>query len=129
MTTDGRAFPRYAYEAEIRIRWGTVELMGVSQNLSRGGLAAMVFSQIPAREAVVISMRLRFPEGETSEALSLPARVVWCTGLDDKYQVGVAFQPLDAKQSQFLEVFLRMLNGEVEHKTTPMRIDDKFRDD
>jgi len=129
VTAASREFPRYAHEAEIRIRWGTEELVGITRNVSRGGLAAMIFGQIPVRANVALAIRLRFPTGETSEALSLPARVVWCTGLDDGYQIGVTFLALDSTQAQFLDVFLRMLGDPVEPRIKPVLLDDKFRDE
>ena len=51
-----------------------------------------------------------FDDDVQSEPLRLPARVVWCTALDDTNQIGVAFKPLDARRTEYLAVFLRYLD-------------------
>ena len=42
-------------------------------------------------------------------ALTKPDRVVWCTGLGDRHQIGLSFLPLSKDQAAFLEMFIRFL--------------------
>jgi len=132
MSAVDREYPRYAHEAEVRARLGGRELVGRTSNLSRGGLCASLSGELPARATVEVEVALVFEAGGTSEALSLPARVVWCTHVDEGFQGGVAVLPLDAEQAQYLEMFLRMLDDEPATskgpgKAGPRVIDDLFR--
>ncbi len=106
-----RQFPRFALEAELVIlsRDASPPRRGRTSNLSRGGLCALVEEPVAAGRSVDIELALVFAEGHTSESLTLPARVVWCTALGDHHQIGVSFAPLLAGQREYLELFLRFL--------------------
>ncbi len=86
---------------------------GRSDNLSRGGLCAIV-AALPAPIAtgteIEVDLQLVFDEATHSEPLRLPARIVWCTPVDDMHQIGVAFKPLDARRIDYLTMFLRFLD-------------------
>ena len=114
MSRPQREFPRYALEAavEIRPRGAGPARRGRTRNLSRGGLCAELDAVIPVGRTVDVELTLVFAEGNTSEPLALPARVVWCTDLGDGHQVGLAFQALTGGQREYLELFLRFLEGE-----------------
>ena len=109
-----REHPRYAHETTVTLyaRDGSVH-RGRSDNLSRGGLCAVV-DALPAPLAtgvdVDVDIQLVFDEATHSEPLRLPARIVWCTPVDDAHQIGLAFRPLDAHRSDYLTMFLRFLD-------------------
>ena len=101
---------------------------GRTHNVSRGGLCANLTDALPAGSDVEISMVLVFDDDLQSEALVLPARVAWCTTVDDTYQVGIAFRPLDAKRVEYLNLFLRYLDDHrTEKRPRDIPIDDRFR--
>lgn len=108
MTKD-REHPRYAHEAVVTFHVGGKTHWGRSQNLSRGGLCADLPEAIPLGTDIEVDIQLVFDEVE-SEPLRLPARVVWCTTLDEAYQVGLSFQKLTAEHQQYLTMFLRYLD-------------------
>lgn len=54
-------------------------------------------------------MSLVFDEDTFSEPLELPARIVWCTPLGDKFQLGASFLPMTSEQLSYLAMFLRYL--------------------
>lgn len=108
MTTD-REHPRYAHEAVVTFHVATKTHWGRTQNLSRGGLCADLAEAIPNGTDIEVDIQLVFDDVE-SEPLRLPARVVWCTTLDEGYQVGLSFQKLTAEQVQYLTMFLRYLD-------------------
>ena len=77
---------------------------------------------------VVVDITLVFDDDMQSEALSLPARVAWCTTLDDEFQIGVSFKPLDADRAEYLQLFLKYLGEEraPRGRRTEKNIDDRF---
>jgi c-di-GMP-binding flagellar brake protein YcgR len=124
--TSDRQFPRYAIEAELVIqpRTDARPRRGRTSNLSRGGLCALIDDPIAMGAMVDIQIALVFAEGHTSESLTLPARVAWCTALGASHQVGVSFQSLLAGQREYLELFLRFLAEGAQHRAVEPVIDD-----
>ena len=61
--------------------------------------------------------------------LALPARVAWCTTLDEDFQVGVSFTAMNNERAEFLRLFLKYLGEERAPKAprTEKSIDDQFR--
>lgn len=121
-----RAFPRHAVDAEVVLRRGEAVLArGRTRNLSRGGLCAVVAGAVTRGAVVDVAISLVFSADGVSEPLSLPARVVWCTGFTDADQVGVSFLPLDATQSSYLDMFIRYLAAAADDDHGPTS-DDPF---
>ena len=109
MTQSARQYPRYAIEAEIELVTAAGSTRGRTKNVSRGGLAAYVERPVPAGLRVDVRMSLVFDEDTFSEPLELPARIVWCTPVGDKFQLGTAFMPMTSEQVSYLAMFLRYL--------------------
>ena len=84
-----REYTRYAHEAAITIHAGGNVLQGRTTNVSRGGLCADLAGTIPMGAEVEVDMQLVFEEDEKSDALRMTAHVVWCTTVDERYQVGL----------------------------------------
>jgi hypothetical protein len=124
-----RQHPRYAHDCAIRVVFGKKVTEGRTRNVSRGGLAANVGSAIPAGTDVTVEITLVFDDDIQSEALALPARIAWCTTVDDEFQIGLSFKPLDAERAEFLRLFLKYLGEERAPKAprTEKSIDDMFR--
>jgi hypothetical protein len=97
-------------------------------NVSRGGLSADVPQEIPAGTEVAVDLQLSFGDGWYSEPLHLPGQIVWCTSINNAYQVGLAFRRLDADRAMYLMMFLRYLDpGWVrEQAARPATIDERF---
>ena len=106
--TAEREHPRYAHEAAVTVRVGGKAFEGRTRNVSRGGLCADVSDAVPVGAEVTVDLVLVFDDDAQSEPLRLPARVAWCTPLDDAFQLGLSFKPLDAQLSQYLTLFLRV---------------------
>lgn len=128
-TTTSREHPRYAHEAAVTFHLGggaTVE--GRTQNVSRGGLCASVSQAIPVGPDIEISIVLVFENDVTSEPLRVPARAVWSTEVDEEHQVGIMFRALTAELVQYLNIFLKYLDGQrAEKRPRDIPIDDRFR--
>ncbi|MBA2544845.1 MAG: PilZ domain-containing protein [Deltaproteobacteria bacterium] len=104
-----REHPRYAHEAVVTFHAVGKTHWGRTQNLSRGGLCADIAEPIANGADIEVDIQLVFDEVE-SEPLRLPARVAWCTTLDDSFQIGLSFQKLTAEQQQYLSLFLKYLD-------------------
>lgn len=123
-----RQHPRYAHEVAIRVTFGKQSTEGRTRNVSRGGLCANVNNSLPAGSDVMVDVTLVFDDDMQSEALRLPARVAWCTTVDDEFQVGLSFKAMNADRAQLLQLFLKYLGEERAPKAPRVEksIDDQF---
>lgn len=125
-----REHTRYAHEAAITVHTGGRVHEGRTTNVSRGGLCADLASTIPMGTEVEVDMQLVFEEDEKSDALRISAHVVWCTTVDDGYQIGLAFRPLNAEKTKLINLFLRYLDDggkPIKADRSERSIDDQFR--
>jgi hypothetical protein len=122
-----RQHPRYAADVAIKFYIGKEVVAGRTRNVSRGGLCADLAAALQAGADVEVDMTLLFEDNTQSEALRLPARIVWCTSLEDAYQVGVSFRAMDKQRAEYLTLFLKYLGGEKAPKSVKAKdIDDRF---
>lgn len=124
-----RQHPRYAHTAAITLHGREHKFEGRTHNVSKGGLCADLAEAIPVGTELQVDLQLVFEDESQSEPLRIPARVVWCTALDEGYQVGLAFKPLDAELTKYLGMFLRFLDTEIRvknDKTRASTVDEKF---
>lgn len=125
-----REHPRYAHEAVIAIHAASSAHQGRTTNVSRGGLCADLAAEIAVGTDVEVDMQLVFDDDVQSDALRLPGRVVWCTTVDDGFQVGLSFRPLTAEQLKYLTLFLRYLDDGARPAKQPRdserSVDDRF---
>ena len=110
MNQSPRAHPRYALAVNCVIAGGDEEVRGKTSNLSRGGVALSVPASIAISTMVQVEMALDFGHQRSSEPLSLSAVVVWCTRLDDGFQLGAKFNALTREQRAYLDLFLHFLD-------------------
>jgi Tfp pilus assembly protein PilZ len=123
-----REHERFAHEAAVTLRLGKKLVEGRTRNLSRGGLCADLADPVPVGIDIDIDIALVFEEEQKSDSLRLPARVVWCTPVDDAHQVGIQFRPLDAQRAEYLNVCLRSLDdAKTEKAPRHTNVDDRFR--
>jgi hypothetical protein len=127
--TVDREHPRYAHEAAVTLLVGGKTIQGRTQNVSRGGLCADLADAIVVGTEVEADLQLVFENEEVSEALRIPARVCWCTPVDEGHQVGLSFKPMNAELAKYLGMFLRFLDSEERVKNDKRRdapVDEKF---
>lgn len=114
----------------MTIRMGGKVYQGRTTNVSRGGLAADLPTALANGSEIECELQLVFDGDAQSEPLGMPARIVWCTAVEDVYQVGIAFKPMAAEKAQFLTMFLRYLDDSGPKTTQPKlarSVDDQFR--
>ncbi len=123
-----RQHPRYAHEAAITLIVDATTIQGRTQNVSRGGLCVDLADAIAVGTEVEVDLQLVFEDESQSEPLRVPARVVWCTQLDDGHQLGLMFRPSTAELTKHLEMFLRFLDSaqRVKNDKRATPVDEKF---
>lgn len=138
MSSVERQYPRYAHDVAIKVHFtkraanGQIKKLtaeGRTNNVSRGGLSANISDEIAAGADIEVDITLVFDDDMQSEALRLPARVAWCTSLEDTYQLGVSFKPLSAERAEYLQLFLKYLGEEraaKQPRTKTLDIDKRF---
>jgi hypothetical protein len=109
MSPQKRQFPRFALEASMTLTTQEGQVEGRTSNLSRGGLSAVIPSLVAPGQRVTVQLALVFENDTFSETLSLQARVVWCTPVEDHFQLGLSFAPVRPESIQYLEMFLKFL--------------------
>jgi hypothetical protein len=125
-----REHPRYAHEAVVTLRVAGKLHQGRTTNISRGGFSADLHDAVQVGAEIEVDLQLVFEDEATSEPLRVPARIVWCTPLEEVFQVGIAFKPMTAERSQYLTMFLRYLDDSGPKAKTPKgerSVDDQFR--
>lgn len=129
MALQDREHPRYAHEAAVTLYTGSRSIEGRTRNVSRGGVCANLVEPVRVGIDLEVDIVLVFEDEVKSEPLRIPARVVWCTQLDDAHQVGLVFRAMNKDLVQYLTMFLRYL-GDAKTEKANARVadvDDKFR--
>ncbi len=128
MSSPERAHTRYAHEAAVTFSSKGMAYQGRTTNLSRGGLCADLADSIEVGREVEINLQLVFDDDSQSEALQVPGRVAWCTTVDEAFQVGISFRPMDAERANYLMIFLRFLDDGVRPKSEKRTktVDERF---
>jgi hypothetical protein len=123
-----RAHPRYAHEAAVTLHANGQAIQGRTTNVSRGGLCAELTDELAHGTDIEVDIQLVFDGEVHSEPLRLPARVAWCTTLDDGYQIGLAFKSLSKELTEYLALLLRYLDDgtKAERSRRESNLDKRF---
>jgi len=107
---DARQHPRFAVQIEATVQVPSGEpVTAITKDMSRGGCPL----EIASGTRVTLALSLVLGANAFSESFELMARVVWCTRIDQVFQVGAVFAGLDRERLGFLDMFLRFLQQEV----------------
>jgi hypothetical protein len=107
----GRQHPRYAIELDAQIDLGERVVAGRTRDISIGGFSMLADEPVPVHSDCEIKLALVFSQNEFSEQLVLPASIVWCTALKQAHQIGVKFGELTPQTRDYLDLFVRFLEG------------------
>ena len=116
MTTkpDARRHPRFAVRIKAEVCTATGDVSAaITKDLSRGGICLVCPLEVQAGSALDLSLALVLGTNTFSEKLDLSARVVWCTPVDQLFQLGAMFVAMDREKTGYLEMFLRFIEQEV----------------
>jgi hypothetical protein len=111
---DLRRYPRVNVDVQANVQ--TVDgrtLIARTRDLSRSGICLITTDALASSEKLRIELVLLLGSGSSSEPLPLRARVVWCTAIAGAFQIGAMFDALTSKESAFLDMFLRYLDGSI----------------
>jgi len=109
-----RRYPRFHIDVEAHVHTADGhKLMARTRDLSRSGICLVTTLPLESGGRLSIELILLLGPSSTSEPLSLRARVVWCTAIAGAFQIGAMFDGLSSKQSDFLDMFLRYLDGSI----------------
>jgi len=110
---DGRQHPRFAVTLDAQVQIGNQTLPAQTKDMSRSGICVVCNGQSAPGSTIRLFLALSLGAGAFSENLELTARVIWCTPVDRRFQLGAVFSNLDAEKRGFLEMFLRFLQQEI----------------
>lgn len=115
MGSERRAHERFACDVEAKLdlpSGGMVEARAI--DISFSGICMMGDDHVRPGSDITVNLRLIFERAHT-DALPLPATVVWCTQVTGGHQIGAKFDAdMDSVTWTRLDVLLRFLAGEVE---------------
>jgi hypothetical protein len=107
-----RRHPRFNVDVEAVVHLTSGEVFTArTRDLSHSGICLITSSALQGNTWVVIELVLAFGDNAFSEPLRLDARVVWCTPIGQSFQVGAMFSELTNENAEFLDMFLRYLDG------------------
>jgi hypothetical protein len=113
-TENLRRYPRFQVDVQANVRtMDGRKLIARTRDLSRSGICLVTTQDLESGANLGIELVLLLGPTSTSEPLALRARVVWCTAIAGAYQIGAMFDGLSAKESSFLDMFLRYLDGSI----------------
>ena len=82
-----------------------------TRDVSQTGICLISQDAVPSHDLLNVDLVLAFGDNAYSEPLTLLSRVVWCTPIDESFQIGAMFENVTEEQENFLEMFLQFLDG------------------
>jgi c-di-GMP-binding flagellar brake protein YcgR len=106
-----RAHQRYETSLSVEIYTAEDVVHGVAKNLSLGGLGVGLDRTLPAQQQVGLSMFLTEEgiEDELTDPLNVRGEIIWCTEDKGQFLAGLRFSPLQPKEQERIQHFLRRL--------------------
>jgi hypothetical protein len=112
-----REHPRFAIELDVEVSAGGEHVLGRTHDVSRGGVCMLANQPISVSTPCDVRLALVFSDNQFSEQLHLMATVVWCTRVQDAYQIGIKFAPLNQQNQNYLSLFMQFLeNGHTDEE-------------
>jgi len=110
-TASRRAHPRFNVDLQVGVSSDSQSVSAHTRDISRSGLCLVSTQELAKEKEIGLELVLTFGEGGLSEPLHLRGRVVWCTALFGRFQIGVKFLDADREQTRNLDMFLGFLDG------------------
>ncbi len=113
-TDELRRHPRFQVDVQAAVLASDGrKLSARTRDLSRSGICLITSEALRSGEMLHVELVLLIGASSESEPLPLRARVVWCTAISGAFQIGAMFDRLSSRESGFLDMFLRYLDGSI----------------
>ncbi|MBK8265894.1 MAG: PilZ domain-containing protein [Nannocystis sp.] len=96
---------------------GRPPVVGLAKDINAAGICVLTEIPVPAGQQINLHLRLVL-DGAQSDILTLPARTLWLTRTEGRFQIGAAFAQMPVERWQRLDVILRFLFGEIAFEPT-----------
>ena len=110
-TASRRLHPRFNVDLQVGVSSDQQRVAAHTRDISRSGLCLVSTQALAKEKEIGLELVLTFGEGGLSEPLHMRGRVVWCTAMFGRYQIGVKFLEADREQARNLDMFLGFLDG------------------
>ena len=104
-----RRHRRFVVEMAVEVVTDAGRFSARTRDLSRGGICFLLFAPLEIGGAFTAELSLVLGDNAFSEPLVLSGKVVWCTAVEDGYQIGATFLTMDKTSGDYLNTFLRLL--------------------
>lgn len=108
-TNGRRRHRRFAVEMAAEVVTDGGRFSARTRDLSRGGICFLLFASLEVSSTFTAELSLVLGDNALSEPLVLSGKVVWCTAVEEGYQIGATFLALDKTTGDYLNTFLRLL--------------------
>jgi hypothetical protein len=112
-TASRRQHPRFQVDLQLKVTADRKVVSAHTRDISRSGLCIVGTLQLPREKEIEIELVLKFGEGGLSEPLHIIGKVVWCTKMFGRFQIGVMFVKVDDEQERNLDMFIGFLDGSI----------------
>jgi hypothetical protein len=109
--TGTRRHPRFQVDLQVAVTCDAQNVQAHTRDISRSGLCLVSTQELAREKEIGLELVLTFGEGGLSEPLQMRGKVVWCTAIFGRYQIGVKFLEADHEQTRNLEMFIGFLDG------------------
>jgi hypothetical protein len=110
-TASRRLHPRFNVDLTVAVSSDNQSVSAHTRDISRSGLCLVATQSLAREKEIGLELVLTFGGGGLSEPLHLRGKVVWCTAMFGRYQIGVKFLDPDQEQVRNLDMFLGFLDG------------------
>jgi hypothetical protein len=110
-TASRRQHPRFQVDIQVKVSSESKVVSAHTRDISRSGLCLISTLELAREKEIEIELVLTFGAGGFSEPLHIIGKVVWCTKMFGRYQIGVMFIKIDEEQARNLDMFIGFLDG------------------
>jgi hypothetical protein len=111
ITASRRQHPRFPVDIQVGVSSDSQSVQAHTRDISRSGVCLVSTQGLAREKEISLELVLTFDQGGLSEPLNLRGRVVWCTAMFGRFQIGVKFLDVDHEQARNLDMFLGFLDG------------------
>jgi hypothetical protein len=110
---DRRKHPRFT-AVELKATWiGSEDVSLIARDVSAEGICLVSSRGAPTGSRIRVRLVLDFGQNRLSEPVEVEYRVVWCTKIEELFQIGAAAENLDEDAERRIATILHCLVRDV----------------